>query len=223
MDRVTAVLKMVGDQSSALTVLPELTAKVSDAAMEKVLPLCSAKLQQALISQLTSEARMVSSPGSILELMAAREAVKQSIRAADPPEFGILRTAGAVSTPVKTFVDLLEDTARLFRVRVETAPSRAATDERSHNISLRVAAATREIEKLKERLRVTREARTVSLATMERQHAELKAELEEIQKSRSVNEKALAAYAVEQDVGLRSSHELKVTLSHILKFWRKGG
>jgi len=48
---------------------------------------------------------------------------------------------------------------------------------------------------------------------MERQHAQLKAELEEIQKSRTVNERALATYASsEQDVQFRSSHELKVCL-----------
>lgn len=210
MDRVTMVLKMVGDQTSALTVLPEMSAKSSDAVLDSLLPRCSDKLQRALLAQLTSEARAASSPGSILELMAAREAAKLSIRAAEPPEIGVLRSVGTVTAPVKHFVDLLEDTARLFRVRVETAPSRAATDERSHNISVRVAAAEREIEKLKERLRVAREARTTSLAAMERQHAQLKAELEEIQRSRTVNERALAAYASEQDVGLRSSHELKV-------------
>ena len=210
MDRVIAVLKIIGDQSAALTVLPEHSTKSSEAILDHVLSRCSEKLQRALLAQLTAEGRMVSSPGSVLELMAARESAKLVIRAVDPPEISVLRSAGSVSGPVKHFVDLLEDTARLFRVRVETAPSRAATDERSHNISVRVAAAEKEIEKLKERLKVARESRTTSLAAMERQHAQLKAELEEIQRSRTVNEAALTTYASEQDVGLRSSHELKV-------------
>jgi hypothetical protein len=212
MDRVAAVLKLAGDQVAALTVLPDITAANSEEVMGRVLPRCSAPLQKSLIGQLTAEARMTSSAGSILELVATREAVKQTIRAAEATELSVLQTAGTMSAESKRFIVLLEDAMRLFRVRVETAPSRAANDERSHNISQRVAAAEREIDKLKDRLKAARETRAAAMQSMEHQYQQLKTELEEIQQSRAFNEKALADYAQEQDLSLRTSHDIKVGL-----------